>query len=146
MNYKVYTDGAYSKMNNEGAFAFVILNDCGQVVLRRAYKITDETNNRAELKAIIAAIHKLPADATDVEIISDSQYALNTLRGSWARKKNHDLFKVWNEVLLKRFDLSIIYKWVRGHNGNHYNEMCDKMCNDILGYDANAEFAEYKKH
>ena len=146
MKYKVYTDGAYSRVNNEGAFAYVILDDNAKIVLRRAYKITKETNNRAELKAIIAAIHNLPADATDVEIASDSQYASNTLKGTWARNKNNDLFDVWDKVIYEHTKVTLTYKWVRGHNGNLYNEMCDQMCNDILGYDANAEFAKYKKH
>lgn len=145
MKYKIYTDGAYSQKNDEGAFAYVILNYEDSEIERRAYKITKETNNRAELKAIIAAVHRLPNNATEVEIYSDSQYALNTLSGNWGHKNNFDLFDVWDEVLKNHKGIIIRYKWVRGHNGNVYNEICDTMCNDVLGYDANAEFEKYKK-
>lgn len=145
MEYKIYTDGAYSQKNNEGAFAYVILNVEDAEVERMAYRITDETNNRAELKAIVTAVHRLPKDATKVTIYSDSQYALNTLSGEWSHSNNHDLFKVWYKVLDEHTDLKINYEWVKGHDGNVYNELCDQMCNDVLGYDANEEFSRYKK-
>ena len=85
MKYIIYTDGAYSQMNDEGAYAFVILTELNNEVKRFAKKITHETNNRAELKAIINAILQLPQDATDIVVNSDSQYALSTLSGKWKR-------------------------------------------------------------
>lgn len=94
MRYTIYTDGAYSKQHDEGAFAYVILNGENAEIERNAYKITKETNNRAELKAIIAAVNRLHDDADEVDIYSDSQYALNTLSGQWQQKSNKDLFKV----------------------------------------------------
>lgn len=146
MNYTIYTDGAYSRQHDEGAFAYVILNGENTVVERKAYKITKETNNRAELKAIIAAFNRLPDDADEVDIYSDSQYALNTLSGQWQQKSNEDLFKVWRKVRAEHKNIKhITYNWVKGHNGNVYNEICDQLCNDVLGYDANAEFEKYKK-
>lgn len=145
MKYIVYTDGGYSRIHNEGAFAYVTLDATGNVVKKLAKKITNENNNRAELKAIIAGIYHLPQDAEKVKVISDSQYALNTLFGGWSRNANDDLFKIFDDVMSKRTELSIEWKWVRGHSGNEYNEMCDKMCNDVLGYDANAEYDKYKK-
>ena len=33
----------------------------------------------------------------------------------------------------------------RAKVGDKYNEMCDQMCNEILGYDVNAEFEKFKK-
>lgn len=144
MKYTIYTDGAYSRQHNEGAFAYVMLNCENTEVERKAYKITNETNNRAELKAIIAAVNRLPNDATEVCVFSDSQYALKTLSGEWKRSSNLDLFLVWDDVLKKKH-VTIEYNWVKGHDGNVYNELCDQLCNDVLGYDANAEFEKYKK-
>lgn len=144
MEYTIYTDGAYSRQHNEGAFAYVMLNCENTEVERKAYKITNETNNRAELKAIIAAVNRLPDDATEVCIFSDSQYALNTLSGKWNRSCNLDLFVAWDKVLEKKH-VKLVYNWVKGHDGNMYNELCDQLCNEVLGYDANAEFEKYKK-
>ena len=144
MKYIVYTDGAYSQMNDEGSYAFVILTEQNNEVKRFAEKITHETNNRAELKAIINAILQLPQDATSVAVYSDSQYAIHTLCGNWKRKLNRDLFDIWDDVIKER-SLTIEYNWVRGHNGNKYNELCDKLCNEAIGYDANAETDVFRK-
>ena len=146
MEYTIYTDGAYSRLHDEGAFAFVILNEAGGEVLRMGHKVVHETNNRAELKAIIAAVYKLPKDATKARIISDSMYALNTLQGIWARNINHDLFEVWERTISDKSDVELEFLWVKGHSGDEYNELCDQLCNQVLGYDANAEFAKYKKN
>lgn len=144
MRYTIYTDGGYSQMNDIGAFAYVMLDDKENVIKKNAWEIEKETNNRAELKAIIAGVHHLPMDATDVRIISDSQYALNTLSGKWQRKSNTDLFPIYDKIIKER-RLNVVYEWVRGHDGNQYNEMCDKMCSEVAGMDLNAEFAKYKK-
>lgn len=114
--------------------------------MQRAYKITNESNNRAELKAIIAAIHNLPKDAKDVEVISDSQYALNTLSGRWGRGKNKDLFDVWRTVRNSHLGVHITWTWVKGHDGDYFNELCDKLCCDVLGYDPAEEYAKFKKN
>lgn len=122
MNYTIFTDGAYSQKNDEGAFAFVIVKDNVEI-MRKAYKISKESNNRAELKAIIAAVHKLPQDATRVQIISDSMYALNTLNGNWNRNANLDLFEAWDKVLEKRKCINIEFLWVKGHSGDANTEI-----------------------
>ena len=142
----IYTDGAYSRLNNEGAFSYVILDEKGCIVKKAAYKCANETNNRMELKAIIAAIYNLPNKEEQVNalVVSDSQYALCTLFGTWRRNINHDLFDVYERIIKER-EIEIEWKWVKGHNGDYYNEMCDEMCNKVLGYDANAEFAKFKK-
>lgn len=145
MKYTIYTDGAYSRQHDEGAFAYVILNYENTEIMRKAYKISKESNNRAELKAIIAAVHKLPQDATRVQIISDSMYALNTLKGNWNRNANLDLFDAWDKVLANRECLDIEFLWVKGHSGDFYNELCDSLCTNAMGYDANKEFEKYKK-
>lgn len=143
-DYIIYTDGAYSMMHNEGAFSYVMLDGNMNAIKSGAWKIKDESNNRAELKAIITAIYHLPRNAKNVKVISDSQYALKTLSGEWNRKMNIDLFDVFEKVTNGK-KLTITYEWIKGHNGNKYNELCDKMCNDVLGYNANAEFERYRK-
>ena len=147
MEYTIYTDGSYSRLNNEGAFSFVILyGDTDCEVMRKAGKIVNENNNRAELKAIIAAVHSLPHDATKVRVISDSMYALNTLCGKWKRVANKDLFKLW-DTRVKRFLEDVKFEWcfVKGHSGDYYNELCDALCNEKLGYNPMHEYEQCQK-
>lgn len=144
-DYIVHSDGAYSRKHDEGAFAFVICDGHDVPVKKKAYKIQHETNNRAELKAIIAALHQLPQDANNVMVVSDSQYALMTLFGGWARNTNTDLFDVFEKIKKER-QFNIEWCWVKGHSGEDvFNEMCDEMCNQVLGYDVNEEFRKFKK-
>lgn len=144
-DYIVYSDGGYSMKHNVGAFAFVIVNSKEEVVCRFAKKIENETNNRAELKGIIAGLHCLPKEAKYIQVVSDSQYALNTCSGLWGRNANQDLFPILDKIVNER-GLKVEYKWVRGHNGNLFNEMCDIMCNEASGVDLNAEYQIYKKY
>lgn len=138
-DYTVYTDGCYSRKHDEGAFAYVILDAEDREIKRNAYKISHETNNRAELKAIIAALYHLPAKDCSVLVVSDSQYALNTIAGKWARNANEDLFPV-SDRIIKEKSLDVQYKLVKGHSGVEYNELCDKLCTEVLGYDPRDEY------
>ena len=145
-DYIIHADGAYSRKNDEGSFAFVVCDGDDKICFTKAYKIQHETNNRAELKAIIAALHQLPKDAKNVMVVSDSQYALNTLFNGWSRNANKDLFDVFERIKAERNFKTIDWCWVKGHDGDFFNELCDRLCNDVLGYDANKEYEKYKKN
>lgn len=141
-DYIIHTDGAYSRLNDEGAFAYILCDGSDNMIDRRGWKQnsnTGGTNNRMELKAIIAAIQNLPKDAKVIRVESDSQYALNTLSGRFQRRKNLDLFDIYENIIAGK-ELDITWKWVRGHNGDKYNELCDEICNLILGYDPSQEY------
>lgn len=142
-DYIIYTDGGYSMKHDEGASAYVILKD-GIIAYKKAFKVVEETNQRAELKAIIGAIMELPKNGS-AKIFTDSQYAIGVLSNpSWNPKKNLDLIEMFREEERHR-NLSLEFEWVKGHSGNVYNEMCDRMCDECVGYDLNAEFAIYKR-
>lgn len=131
MRYSIYTDGSYSMQKNKGGFAYVMYKNDVEI-RRRSWPVENETNNRAELKAIIAAVHHLPLDATEVIIYSDSQYALNTLFGTWKRAKNQDLFQVWDKIWAKKQHVKFHPKWVKGHDGCIGNEICDTLASQYI--------------
>lgn len=134
MKFQLYTDGGYSMSADFGAFAYVILQD-GKLKRKRAVKIEHETNNRAEIKAIMYGVQALP-DNSEVEVFSDSQYALGVLSGRYKAKRNPDLVNKYKKmVATKHMDVS--YNWVRGHDGNKWNELCDQLCNEAAGIDLN---------
>ena len=145
MDYVIYTDGAYSKSKDLGAFVFIIVDENENEVCRMGHVTPSETNNRQELKAIIAAVSKLPDDARKVRIISDSMYALNTLSGECIRRANHDLFKLWEKTKRKKAVVELEFLWVKGHSGDYYNELCDELCNELIWHDINIEYAKYNR-
>ena len=123
--YIAYTDSGYHISRNGGAYAYILLKG-GDVIRKEASLFLHESNNRGELHAIIAAMENLPEGA-DVEIRTDSQYAVNTLTGEWLQRRNTDLFARWHELVRGR-KLKIKVVWIRAHSGDAYNQMCDDLC------------------
>lgn len=128
----IYTDGsAFPNPGGPGGWAFVVLYD-GQEHLKRSGGLRRPcTNNIAELMAAIEALKWLPEGA-QATIFTDSQYVqkgANWWRKSWAKKdfegrKNAELWRELHGLMLER---DCVFKWVRGHNGDKWNELCDRL-------------------
>lgn len=139
MKYTLFTDGGYSIEDNIGAYAFVILVD-GEVIKEGAESITNETNNRAEIKAILYGV-KAIEPGSEITIFSDSQYAIGVLSGKYNAKANLDLIDEF-KTLVKKDKYKLTFRWVQGHSGNEYNERCDQLCNEAAGRDLNKHRSE----
>lgn len=128
MHYLLYTDGAYFPEHERSAIAYVILQAVPKKEVRRMHQtVKGETSGRAELKAIISAVYALPDDADSCTIISDSKYAVDACSRRCIRYRNADLLKLFDELVEKK-GVSVTYSWVKSHNGNFYNELCDALC------------------
>lgn len=89
----------------------------------------------------MAALAGLKAlkEPCEVTIYSDSKYLVNALnqgwmegwkRNGWAKKKKSEVLKnvdLWKEVDAAIQGHTIHWKWVKGHAGNKYNEICDEL-------------------
>lgn len=126
MNYKIYTDGAYSAMRSQGGIGIIIINEEGKVVKKFSKMYKNTTNNRMELLAVIYGL-KLLTNADSILIYSDSQYVIGCATLNWQRKKNVDLWKIYDEVLESHNCKNITFQHVKGHTGDLYNEQCDKL-------------------
>jgi ribonuclease HI len=98
-----------------------------------------ETNQVAELFAILAALRHIPGHLP-LHIRSDSQYAINSAsvwlagwkRNGWLTAARAP---VKNGPLIKELDLSlgarrapVTWEWVRGHSGDPLNDAADARC------------------
>ncbi len=94
------------------------------------------TNNRMELRAVLEALHGLPAGEA-VDVFSDSRYVVDALSRwihGWRRKGwrtaagepvlNRDLIEALDE---RARELTVRYSWVRGHDGHPPNEVVDAL-------------------
>lgn len=127
-DYTVYTDGAYSSTRDQGGIGIIVLNETTPILkYSRMYKRT--TNNQMELGAIIVALRLIKKPIDSLTIYTDSQYCIGCATLGWKRKKN---LKLWDEFDLQFKRVSqlcqdIKFVHVKGHNGDKYNEMCDKL-------------------
>ena len=153
MNIKIYTDGGFRFKNGDipaqGSYGWVILFD-GEDRFIGGNGLVDwhkQTTQIAEMYAIYKALefiidNKLPTHKLDVTVISDSQYCVNTLNEwykKWSKngkiipegKVNVDLWsKIWD---MKNQFKSFRMQWVRGHNGDKWNEYVDWLNQKALG-------------
>ena len=127
--YDCYTDGSCNNLsaNKEGGAAYLILLN-GKETLRRSKALIHTTNNRAEMLAIISAVKRCPIGA-DIVIHTDSKYAIFSF-GHRKRisdsVKNSDLIHLYRKEAAQK---KVTFEWVKGHNGDRYNEIVDSMAN-----------------
>lgn len=136
--YIVYTDGACAPTNpGPAAWGAVLIGD--KPMVRKFYGfIGPGTNQVAELTAALEGLRLVPAGA-DVELVSDSQYTLKGIsewRKGWERRgwKNAAGQPVANkELWMKLFNVvdgrKVTTRWVKGHQGDTYNELADQLAN-----------------
>ena len=128
-SYDCYTDGSCYNLsaNKEGGAAYLILLN-GKEILRRSKALIHTTNNRAEMLAIISAVKRCPIGA-DIVIHTDSKYAIFSF-GHRKRisdsVKNSDLIHLYRKEAAQK---KVTFEWVKGHNGDRYNEIVDSMAN-----------------
>ena len=78
--------------------------------------------------AIISAVKRCPIGA-DIIIHTDSKYAIFSF-GHRKRisdsVKNSDLIHLYRKEAAQK---KVTFEWVKGHNGDRYNEIVDSMAN-----------------
>ena len=133
--YKLYTDGSF-RQPCYGAWGAILFEGKKKKPTRiEAHPVFNTTSQRMELMAIIEGI-KWIDEPSHITIYSDSKYAVFSIKTwitRWAQNnwmtfagspvRNKDLMQELYR-LKKKHTLSPV--WVRGHNGDTYNEECDR--------------------
>lgn len=120
----IYTDGSCLGNPGPGGWGVVILNDDKEIRLSGGEN--DTTNNRMEMTAIIKALEwiRKNAENREVEINSDSNLIIQTVKQGWKKKANTDL---WEQIEKLRAWLNIEWKWVKAHAQNQHNNIADEL-------------------
>ena len=140
MKYIIYTDGACSGNPGPGGWGAVIFDEKDKQN-NISGKVKETTNNRMELVAPIMALKKIRSKS-DVVIFTDSTYVKNGIT-EWIKKweknnwknskkepvKNKDLWIKLNNLCQKN---NVVWKWVKGHSNNKYNNLADKLATDAV--------------
>jgi ribonuclease HI len=125
LHYVAYTDGSCDNLSKEraGGSAYVILKD-GEIAKMKNHGQLNTSNNRMELLAIISAVNACP-DGAFIDIYTDSQYCILVLSKSYKPKKNPDLYELYKKCVAHVG--GVRFHWVKGHDGNTYNELADQL-------------------
>ena len=149
---EIYTDGsARGNPDGPGGWGCVLLYTDQKGLLHTkemsgGYKRT--TNNRMELTAAIRGLNALNRPCI-VKLYSDSQYLINAFnqkwidswqKKGWKRGKNEEVKNVdlWKQLLKAAEPHQIEWIWVKGHDGNEYNEICDRLATSAADGDPSA--------
>ena len=135
MSYQVhiYTDGAAKGNPGPGGYG-VVMEMVGSPYKKEFFEgFRHTTNNRMELLAVIVGLEKLKAPKTNVLVVSDSKYVVDSVEKGWVfgwekkyfkDKKNPDL---WMRFLKIYRQHTVKFMWIKGHNNHPQNERCDEL-------------------
>ena len=127
----VYTDGACSGNPGPGGWAWLLPDD-----VFAAGAAARTTNQRMELTAVLEALRAFDGP---LHVVSDSTYVVNCFRDGWWRNwiargwrnskrepvANRDIWEPLVDIYRSRDDVT--FEWVKGHNGNRYNDLVDQL-------------------
>lgn len=130
----IYTDGACSGNPGKGGWGVVLIHNEEEKYLSGSNKFT--TNNQMELTATIEAL-KAIVKPSNIDLYTDSQYVKNGIT-SWIFNWKKNGWKTANKKPVANKDLwikldkyvdfhSVNWFWVKGHSGNHFNEIADEL-------------------
>jgi len=135
----LYTDGACKGNPGPGGWAFVLQHPKSGKTLENFGNVSDTTNNRMELLAVIEGLKTL-TKPSQVELVSDSKYVLQGLedwmpkwkKNNWTRKEGRKNKPVKNVDLWQELDRltslhELTFRYIPGHSGDHFNERCDEL-------------------
>lgn len=137
----IYTDGACSGNggpNSRGGFGVVVVGNDEQIIKVYQKQSENTTNNREELKAILWAMWNYGNKTNPPTVYSDSAYCVNSLtnwvwgwvKNGWTKSdggpvQNADIMSAFVELWRAGYQINLVK--VKGHAGNVYNEMADKL-------------------
>jgi ribonuclease HI len=134
----VYTDG--SCLGNPGAGGWAAIEAVSDGFRVSGGNILS-TNNIMEMTAVIGALQNVPIEH-QVTIVTDSKYVKdgitlwihNWIKRNWRKAdgkpvKNKELW-IQLHALVQERQTPIIWRWVKAHAGDHYNEMADTLARE----------------
>jgi ribonuclease HI len=124
----IYCDGS-SVGNSKGATGWGwVITDWEDIICAGSEGSPEGTNNTAELQAAIhglrAVIDRNLHKNNDVEVVSDSTYALGLANGTYEPSTHFELVR---RLRLLYQQATATTRWVRGHSGDAFNDKADEL-------------------
>ena len=129
--FTLYTDGYAATNPGRGGYGCIVLDVNRNILNQICGGKVHTTSNRMEIMGVLEGLKSIDTPS-NIVVISDSQYVVNTINlwlKKWVAKgfedkKNTDLWKeIWE--LMKKHNVQA--RWVKGHNGDKFNELADRL-------------------
>ena len=152
MEYTVYADGACSGNPGPGGYAFIIMNENKDVLLKVSGSKSKATNNQMEMTAVLEslkALEDMGLSQKKLLLSLDSDYVRKALSDSadgtawikgWKKRgwrnsngkavANQDLWKEIDKEIAKFSDLTLQH--VDGHADSDGNNLADALVNEQM--------------
>ena len=136
MKVTIYSDGGADPNPGYGGWGAVLIYGKHEKRLKGSAK--DVTNNQMELTAAIEALSALKRPC-EIEFFTDSQYLRRGILENLDKWVKNDFKRdgktIPNKQLWKKLKgliepHQIDWNWVKGHSGNHFNEIVDKLATE----------------
>lgn len=131
-----YVDGSYHAGTGEFSYGVVILRD-GQEICRKE-KLNDSElaamrNVAGEIKGAECAMRYAVEEGLEkITIVHDYEGIARWCMGEWkTNKEGTKAYKAYYDSIKDR--VQITFQKVKGHSGDHYNDMADKLAKEALG-------------
>ena len=132
---EIFTDGACSGNPGPGGYGTILKYGEHLKEISAGFKLT--TNNRMEMRALIAALESLNQKC-NLKIFSDSKYIVDAINNGWAKRWRSNGWKrnkkekalnpdLWDKLLNLLDNHNYSIEWVKGHAGHPENERCDEL-------------------
>ena len=131
---EIYTDGACLGNPGRGGWGAVLLyKEHRKEIFGNEM---DSTNNSMEMRAVIESLKSLKKPS-EITLFTDSKYVMDGItkwifgwkKNGWksADKKPVKNIDLWQELDAEVARHEITWTWVKGHSGNHFNEIADEL-------------------
>lgn len=130
--YICYTDGSFKSSVNIGGWASIITDENNQIIKELYSGVINTTNNRMEALAVLETL-KWFKEPTELLIVSDSMYVVNTINKGWAQKwfDEKDYSKsnldIWFQILDYLDFHKVEMEWTKGHANHEMNNKVDEL-------------------
>ncbi len=131
-----YVDGSYDSVTNAFSYGMVLFHDGKEFHFSKRFidsDLAEMRNVAGEIKGAEAAmLYCLKNHFTSVTIFHDYEGIAKWCTGEWKAKKTGTI--AYRNCYLKACSkLEIQFIKVKGHSGNRYNELADKLAKAALG-------------
>ncbi len=128
---EIYTDGSYNPATKVVGYAFIVVSDVKVLYTYSERFINSEPavhwNVAGELLAVLKALEYCKQNSIDCVVINyDYEGIEKWITKEWKAKK--DFTKKYVEEVEKYFkDIKILFKKVKAHSTNKYNNLVDSL-------------------